>query len=169
MRNLKIIIVLFQFSIINFQLTNAQSLRQLADKDGINYGCAAFPTDEVKYNNTIKEECNIIVPENCMKFMYTEPKPGEFDFKDADKLVKFAIDNHIKLRGHCLVWHSQLPKWVEEGTFTKRELLSIMKRHIKGLVGHFKGKILEWDVVNEAIDDSTHKLRDTKWRKIIGG
>jgi endo-1,4-beta-xylanase len=50
-----------------------------------------------------------------------------------------------------LVWHSRLPDWVEEGNFTKKELIEVMHDHIKALAGHYKGRCTRWDVVNEGM------------------
>ncbi|RYZ56857.1 MAG: 1,4-beta-xylanase, partial [Proteobacteria bacterium] len=40
--------------------------------------------------------------------------------------------------------------------------------HITTVMRHFKGKVVGWDVVNEAIDDSKPYLRDTPALKAIG-
>jgi endo-1,4-beta-xylanase len=70
----------------------------------------------------------------------------------------------MKLRGHTLVWHRQIPKWLTDGNFTRDETIKILKEHIQTLVGRYRGKILAWDVVNEVIDDKTGKFRtDSFW------
>jgi endo-1,4-beta-xylanase len=75
----------------------------------------------------------------------------------------------MKLRGHTLVWHRQLPKWLVEGNFTRNETIKILKEHIQTLVGRYRGKILAWDVVNEAVDDKTGKFRtDSFWYQKLG-
>jgi len=73
--------------------------------------------------------------------------------------------------GHNLVWHSQTPDWVfkdEQGKPLSREaLLARMHEHISTVVGHYKGRIKSWDVVNEALDEDG-ALRKSKWLEIIG-
>ena len=73
--------------------------------------------------------------------------------------------------GHTLVWHSQTPKWVfqdEKGNPVSRKvLLKRMQDHIKTVVGHYKGRINSWDVVNEVMDEDG-TLRQSPWLKIIG-
>ena len=39
--------------------------------------------------------------------------------------------------------------------------------HIRTVVGHYRGKVAQWDVVNEAIDDQG-QLRDSVWMRVIG-
>ena len=121
------------------------------------------------YRETIKREFNIIVAENAFKWESVRPSRTGFNFTDTDALVDFAQSNNMRMRGHTLVWHKQLPGWLKDGTFTRDETIAILKEHITTLMGRYKGKIKDWDVVNEAIDDDTGKLRtDTFWYKNIG-
>jgi GH35 family endo-1,4-beta-xylanase len=75
--------------------------------------------------------------------------------------------------GHCLVWHSQTNPWFFQGA-DRDLLLARLRNHIHTLVGHFKGKIAGWDVVNEAINDgaggaaNSENLRSSQWHQIIG-
>ena len=56
----------------------------------------------------IKREFNSITAENAMKPQPTEPRKGEFHWEDADRIADFCRRNGIKLRGHTLMWHSQI-------------------------------------------------------------
>ncbi len=66
----------------------------------------------------VKHHFNHVVAENEMKWQLIHPRPGAdgFDFASADALASFAQDNSMELAGHTLVWHSQTPNWVFEGT-----------------------------------------------------
>jgi endo-1,4-beta-xylanase len=71
----------------------------------------------------------------------------------------------MKVRGHTLVWHQQNPKWLTQGKYTPSELAEILEKHIKTVVGHYRGKIFAWDVVNEASDEvHPGELRSSIWR-----
>ena len=113
-----------------------------------------------------------ITPENSMKPDALQPKEGEFHFAEGDKLVEIAKSSGATPIGHCLVWHSQTPRWFFEGPDGKpasRELaLARMRKHIATVVGHYKGKVKQWDVVNEALNDGPGVLRESPWRKAIG-
>lgn len=119
----------------------------------------------------VKEHFNSIVAENCMKSMYLQPREGEFYFDDADQFVAFGEANNMHIVGHTLIWHSQAPRWFFTDTdgkeVTREVLLERMKNHIYGVVGHYKGKIKGWDVVNEAIEDNGN-WRNSKFYQIIG-
>ncbi len=96
-----------------------------------------------------------------MKWGLVEPQRGQFDWKGADALVAFAKANGQKIRGHTLVWHSQLPLWLINGAFQPNELKDLMVAHIAAEAGRYKGAIYAWDVVNEPFTD------DGCWRKSI--
>jgi endo-1,4-beta-xylanase len=75
----------------------------------------------------------------------------------------------MKIRGHTLVWHNQLPSWLTGGNFTRDELISILRDHILTFVGRYRGRVWAWDVVNEAVDDSIGALRTNSfWFQRIG-
>ncbi len=66
----------------------------------------------------VKTQFAHVVAENEMKWMHIHPRAGKdgYDWTGADALVKFAGDNKMEVAGHTLVWHSQTPNWVFEGT-----------------------------------------------------
>jgi len=124
----------------------------------------------------VLDHFNTVTAENIMKWDALQPSPGAFRFTVADNLVRYAEDNGKSVVGHTLIWHNQTPDWVfrdENGNDVSREeLLARMETHIKTVMGHFKGRVKGWDVVNEAIEQNPitgeWELRDSKWRQIIG-
>jgi endo-1,4-beta-xylanase len=120
------------------------------------------------YDNILKSEFAMVVAENEMKVNAIEPSQNNFNFGNGDKLVKFAESNNMKVRGHTLVWHSQLPSFMQNWNGSRDGLVSAMNNHITKTMTHFKGKIAEWDVVNEACDDSGNGLRRSVWTNKIG-
>ena len=66
------------------------------------------------------------------------------------------------------MWHSSLPSWLTNGKFSADQLKEIMHDHISNVAGHFAGKVYSWEVVNEAVDDSGTKLRDSIWNNQPG-
>ena len=153
-----------------------KTLKQLAKPTGVRVGTAvdmAALADDATYSKAVAAQFNTVTPENVMKWEVVEPERGKLDFTEADKLVAFAKAHKQKVRGHTLVWHSQVPAWltegVEDGSIDKKQLRKILKRHVQDEVGHFKGEIWAWDVVNEAFeDDGTGNLRDSLWLRELG-
>jgi GH35 family endo-1,4-beta-xylanase len=120
----------------------------------------------------VKTQFNVITPENSMKPGPVHPQENSWNWTQPEALVNFCQDNNIKTMGHCLVWHSQTNPWFFQDANRDRALARL-RDHIHTLVGHFKGKISGWDVVNEAISDAagpanSENLRATQWLQIIG-
>ena len=114
-----------------------------------------------------------ITPENAMKMGPIHPKENEYNWTDADAIVDFAVQHHLKIRGHNLCWHEQTPNWFFKDSagnlVTKAVLLQRLKEHITTVVNRYKGKIYAWDVVNEAIDDNPNNfLRNSLFYQVCG-
>jgi endo-1,4-beta-xylanase len=121
----------------------------------------------------IKAQFNSLTPENAMKMGPIHPEENRYNWTDADAIADFARQNNSKLRGHTLCWHNQTPAWFfidSTGKTVSRDvLLARLKRHITDVMTRYKGTVYAWDVVNEAVPDtSTAIYRKTKFLEIIG-
>ena len=119
----------------------------------------------------ICREFNSITAENDMKPQLTEPQEGEFTWEAADRIANFARQNGIKLRGHCLMWHSQIGEWMLGDSPTKEVFYARMKRHIQAIVTRYKDVVYCWDVVNEAMTDDKNAVdpyRQSPMYKLCG-
>jgi endo-1,4-beta-xylanase len=121
----------------------------------------------------VADQFNCLTGENEFKPIFVHPKPGTFSFTAADQIVGFAERHDMKVVGHTLCWHSQSPEWLFQGAdgapLARDEALRNLKEHIDTVVGHFKGKVIGWDVVNEAISDAKDEyLRTTPAKRAIG-
>ena len=169
-------------------LTDDTPLRTYADELGKNIGVAAASYRYDLYKDEgataiVAREFNMLVGENEMKFDATEPSQGNFSYGGADAVMNLAERKSQAVRGHTLAWHLQVPTWVSQdgkknnNNFTRQQLLDILKNHIVNVVGRYKGKIREWDVCNEVLDDdqsivysdpNAYKLRPSIWATYIG-
>lgn len=148
-------------------------LRALAAAKGRYVGAALdarFFAREAAYDSLVAREFNMVVAGNVMKW---EPltRNGRFAYRWAnpDYLVSFAQANGMKVRGHTLAWHQQNPTWLASGSFGADTLRQILKEHVDSVVGHYRGKIHAWDVVNEALADGTGALRIAgPWAALLG-
>ena len=110
------------------------------------------------YTNIIETQFDGVTPGNEMKWQTTEPSQGSFNFAPADTIVSLAQSHNMKIRGHTLVWYSQLASWVN--SVPTSQVLSVMNNHITTEMTHFKGEIWYWDVVNEAFNDDGTRRSD---------
>ena len=132
----------------------SDSLKARAAARGILYGCMVTRTmlrSSPDFCAAVAREAAVIVPGNEMKWASTQPRRGPVNYGDPDAIWKFASENGLALRGHTAAWHINLPAWVTQDLAAPggRDLLA---SRVRGVVGHFHGRVMEWDVVNEAIE-----------------
>ena len=111
----------------------------------------------------IKKQFNSVTAENDWKPGEIHPKEGVWNFEKADKIANFCRENGIKMRGHCLCWHSQFADWMftdKKGKEVKKEVFyARLRDHIHTVVNRYKDVVYAWDVVNEAIADDNMMFR----------
>ena len=183
----RVILLLFLFFSISFFSQNENGLSYLY-KDhfllGSIYHGSVLGNDELNLNQDqehkiISKEFNTITAENCMKPLFLLDQNGNYNFKESDKFVDYALENNLTIVGHTLVWKNSAPEWFfkdEKGNTISREILILrLKDYIKTVVSRYKGKISYWDVVNEAVDvfksednKSYAALKPSPWYDIIG-
>jgi endo-1,4-beta-xylanase len=122
-------------------------------------------SDSSTFLSTATPEFNLVTPENCMKWDATEPSQNSFNFAEGDKLVNWAQTNNYTVHGHALLWHNQTPSWVQN--LSASAMQSAINNHIDKVMGHYKGKIAMWDVVNEAFEDNG-SYRNSFWYRTLG-
>jgi endo-1,4-beta-xylanase len=120
-----------------------------------------------RYRSTLAAEFDMVTPENQMKWEWLHPARDTYAFSEADAVVDFAVAHRMRVRGHVLVWHEQLPSWVKRAADRHEDMAAILHDHIAAVVGRYRGRIAQWDVVNEAIDKRGH-LRRTVWQRSLG-
>lgn len=118
-----------------------------------------------KYNVRIAEqqalvlgEFNSVTAENDMKPGVLHPAEGVWHWAAADSIANFCRQHGIKMRGHCLCWHSQFADWMftdKRGREVKKEVFyQRLREHIHTVVNRYKDVVYCWDVVNEAMEDN---------------
>ncbi len=114
---------------------------------------------------------NTITFENEAKWAVLHPEPDRYDFTRADRLARWARSQAMRMRGHVLIWHAEMPAWLRALEPTREEAIDLLRDHIETVVGHFRrkfpGLVTEWDVVNEPIDNDGSR-RDNLWQRWIG-
>ncbi|MCC3156667.1 endo-1,4-beta-xylanase [Hymenobacter sp. 15J16-1T3B] len=119
------------------------------------------------YQGVVTREYRSVTAENAMKFRSLHPDAATYAWTDADYLVQYARQTNSRVHGHTLIWHNSLPAWVTGFQGDSAAWETLMKTHIQTVVGHFRGQVASWDVVNEAVaEDGT--LRPSPWLQHLG-
>ena len=115
----------------------------------------------------------MITPENGMKPHFIHPQKDVYSFVETDLLVDIAKQNDMSVHGHTLVYAKSNPQWITDSP--KEELQKIMVDHITTIVNHYKGRVVEWDVVNEPLANrlsvfhgARQGLENTIWYEAMG-
>jgi endo-1,4-beta-xylanase len=144
-------------------------LRQLAEAKGKYFGTAL--TVGNLSNSTLTSiaaaQFDMVTPGNEMKWDTTEPANGSFNFGPGDQIVAFAKAHNQRVRGHNLVWNSQLPSWVS--SLPASQVQAAMETHITAEVSHYKGQLYAWDVVNEPFNSDGSFVQDVFYNAMGSG
>ena len=106
----------------------------------------------IEYRRIVKENFNQVTFENALKhdmwlLHKSEGRTGK-TFEAIDSLDAWNID----LRGHALVWPSTRYTKVSKSFIDKSDnsgLKSLLKDHINEVAAETKGRVVDWDVMNE--------------------
>lgn len=143
-------------------------LRALAARRGVITGAGinARLLADPAYAHLVTSTFTSMTEKNAFKWMFTEPSPGVFDFRQTDRLVAYAHAHGMRIRGHTLVWHREDPGWLLNTPWTRAGLRQVLRRHVMTVVRHFRGRVVEWDVVNEPI--TSRALRHDVFSDVLG-
>ncbi|OWW25485.1 hypothetical protein B4Q04_07655 [Zobellia sp. OII3] len=121
------------------------------------------------HTQVLKKEFNSLTAEFEMKMNIMYPSQDSYDFSAGDAIVDFAVANDMYVHGHALIWHEASPDWVENFTGSDAEFEKMVEDYITTTMTRYKGKVRSWDVVNEAVDESTgNPLRNSVFRQRMG-
>ena len=121
----------------------------------------------------LKRHYNTVTAENAMKPSEIAPssKPASDDwasayrYTQADRIITAATDAGLAVHGHTLIWHQQTPAWLYTGD--KETVLANLEKFVTDVTGHFKEKLISWDVVNEAMRDGLTAADAADWKTCL--
>ena len=160
-----------------------QSLNSLAERSGRRFGSAvawgAPGADRGSFANPsyaaiLERECALLVPENELKWQAIRPSASQFDFRQFDAIAAYAATRNFKLRGHTLFWvpDKWYPRWLVGHEFGSRPASAagtLLRDHVRTVTRRYGTRIYSYDVVNEAVQPETGRIRDTNISRAMGG
>lgn len=160
--------------VLGLPVRGAQSLGAAAGQRLL-VGCAVATRDldDPKLAALVAEQFTALTPEYDFMPAHLVDDAGKFTFDAGDRVVAFAAAAHQPVFGHMLVWHFVTRPWLFEDPAGKplprEKALANLQQYIATVVGHYKGRIRAWDVVNEALSDKDGEyLRATPALRAIG-
>ncbi len=133
-----------------------------------------------KYLNLVKAHFNSITTTNEMKaYSLLDQRASQkredgmpaMNYAMADKMVQWAQENGIGVRGHVLVWDAYMTDWYFREDFDSKKpyadqetIKARTEYYINEVVKHFEekfpGVVYCWDVVNEAVADGPNEYNE---------
>ncbi|HEY1054035.1 MAG TPA: endo-1,4-beta-xylanase, partial [Emticicia sp.] len=129
------------FSNFTYQETTIppKSLKEAFKKDFM-IGTALNSSQIEERNPTVNEliiqQFNAATPENVMKSALVHPKWDTYDFSMGDKLIEYGKKHNIKINGHTLIWHSQLPGFMRRMQ-SDDSVKTFFTDHIRTVASHY--------------------------------
>ena len=153
-------------------VASGPGLWELASRHGITIGTEFlfWQMRDGRYWQIMAREYNVAVISefSCYKGFWRGR--GDYDFATLDRIVDFARQQGWRVRAFHLVWGAEvcpLPDWLLQGQFSRQEYVQILEEHVKTVMTHFRGRVTEWSIANEAISRYLYNWIDF-WRDKIG-
>ncbi|KAH8734161.1 glycoside hydrolase superfamily [Ilyonectria robusta] len=150
--------------------TGTTSLREDAAKKDIFIGSGAInPTylDDLQFAAVLAEQFNSLSPENELKWVFVNPTKGHYDWDSLDRLVAFAADNDMVVKGHGLISGCCNPDYILNIT-DPTALRAAMTAHFEAVMHRYDGKMDRWDVVSEALETQGGGLLASVFYNVLG-
>ncbi len=147
----------------------ATAVKTLAEAQGRYFGTAMTTSDvgNSAESSLAAAQFDMVTAGNEMKWDATEPSRGSFSFSRGDQILNWGQSHGMRVRGHNLVWHSQLPSWVSG--LPLNQVQAAMESHITGVASHYKGKVYSWDVINEPFNEDGSLRSDVFYQAMGSG
>ncbi|MEQ9440907.1 MAG: endo-1,4-beta-xylanase [Cyclobacteriaceae bacterium] len=155
---------------IGNQINSAEpTLRTQAD---FPVGVAVIPhrLANPEYAEVVAREFSSLTAENMMKPQYIWTGERTYDFSRGDSIITFAQAHSMQVHGHTLAWHNMQPAWLKQSieSYDSATLENLLREYIQTVVKHYRGKVVSWDVVNEAIDPEGNGMRKSVYQQKLG-
>jgi endo-1,4-beta-xylanase len=148
-------------------------LWRTAFRRGLVYGSstATWQISDAAYAKLLAREAAILFTEDDLLWYRLRPKPTSgLDFRFGDRIIGFARQHGMLVFGAHLVWDEGFGNGWKPSDLSG---LSRPKAHdllfgtVDAVVKRYRGRVVAWSTVNEAIDDSGLRT-DVPWYQTIG-
>ena len=128
----------------------------------------ALHLDDPALAALLVREVSQLTPEWEMKMEYIVQPDGSFRFDAPDRIAAFARAHGMGLLGHTLVWYAQAPEAFAQLDESRIKFSDAYRNYILAVAGRYRGQVVGWDVVNEAVAEDGDGWRDSLWAQRLG-
>jgi len=128
----------------------------------------ALHLDDPALANLLAREVSQLTPEWEMKMEYIVQPDGSFRFDAPDRIAAFARAHGMGLLGHTLIWYAQAPDAFARLDESRISFVDAYRNYILAVAGRYRGQVVGWDVVNEAVAEDGNGWRDSLWSQRLG-
>ena len=151
--------------------TGTTPLREEASKSNILIGAGATNPNYLNssmFSDVLAKQFNSLSPENEMKWNQLNPAPGQYNWGPLDRLVKFAQDNDMAVKGHGLISACCNPDYLLNIT-DPTDFRAAMTEHFEAVMHRYNTTMDRWDVVTEALNSQGAGLNtENDFYKVLG-
>ena len=128
----------------------------------------ALHLDDPALAALLAREASQLTPEWEMKMEYIVQPDGSFRFDAPDRIAAFARAHGMGLLGHTLIWYAQAPDAFAKLDESRISFADAYRNYILAVAGRYRGQVVGWDVVNEAVAEDGNGWRDSLWARKLG-
>ncbi|MFZ2994715.1 endo-1,4-beta-xylanase [Sphingobium sp.] len=131
--------------------------RRIASSKGLFFGsCIGVDAlrKDARYRAINAQECNLFVHASELMWHELQPLPNDpYDFSRAEDVYAFGKHFGTPFRGHMMLDWNGLPKGFYDrvASLSRQDTESLLVDHVQRLATHWKGRFLDWNVMNEPV------------------
>ncbi|XP_050238704.1 endo-1,4-beta-xylanase 1-like [Mercurialis annua] len=151
--------IILKFSGSSNILNNTVKVSQTQNSFPLGSCITRTSMDNEEFVKFLTENFNWVVFENELKWSWTEPQQGKFNYKESDELVDWCKSHNMEIRGHCIFWEMEyaIQSWVR--SLNGNDLMTAVQNRLTDLLTRYKGKFRHYDVNNEMLHGSFYQDR----------
>jgi len=136
----------------------SESLGDLACKANTTFGAATNPWNDpfdVGETSLLENHARVLLPMGDFMWENIHQEQNRYHFTLADMSLNFAYIHGMDVNIASLFYHLALTDWIEQGNFSREQLIDIMRDHTFTILDRYKGrypdKMIYVTVINEAV------------------
>ncbi|PPJ58469.1 hypothetical protein CBER1_08357 [Cercospora berteroae] len=155
---------------LDIPCTRTTALKYEAEQSGILIGSGAINPaylDDLTFGAVLNREFKGISPENELKWSFVNPSEGYHNWTGLDRLVHFAQEHDMIIKGHGLISGCCNPDYILNVT-EPEALHAALRSHFEAVMHRYADSMDRWDVVSEALESLGGGLQKNFFYNISG-